>query len=461
MRTYFLALVSGLVASTAFAPLAFWLSGIIGLSLWYYLLVKSKLSQRLVISYLFGLGLLLPAQYWAGIYVGNFPWIFLCFGQAIAFLLPALVVNRKLGFNQFAFGTSIVLTEFVLRTLPFGGFGWTRIGFTQIDGPLSPIYAVGGTVLVAFYIAAISATRSVKYLVALIVFGFVATLLPGAHLTGERTRVALIQGGVTNLGLEFNSKPEEVFFRHLNETGESLERNEVDLIIWPENAVDVDINSNTRIRDLIADKSTDLATPILAGGVTQSLPGPKNQSILFDPGVKQIYTKRYLTPFGEYIPLRSISDKLSKYSGRVQNFISGKEDIKFKINGAIFQTLICYEILSDKFRDEIDSDFLVVQTNNATFGDTPQLDQEMNIARVRAAESGRFVAYVSTTGVTSLIDNQGNVINQIPKFIPGTLIGEIQHAKGLTITAKFGKLLEPVAIAWLIAIVLIRRRRML
>ena len=455
---YLLAIISGAIASTSFAPFSFWPAAFIALALWYYLLLRSKIISRLLISYLFGLGLLLPTQQWTGIYVGNAPWLALCFMQAIFFIVPAFFVGKGRRFNQFTFATSYVLVELLLRTLPFTGFGWSRLGYTQIDSPLSPLYPSGGVVLLTFFIACLSSARSLKSLAALISIGFVFTLLPGTNITNEKIKVALVQGGVGKLGLDFNSKPQEVFLRHLKQSGDSIKADQVDLIIWPENAVDVDVNSVSTVRESVIAQSKALKTPILIGGVTKSTKGPQNQSILFNPDIKQVYTKRYLTPFGEYLPMRSVASRFSQYANQVDDFVGGESDTVFEIGKVTFQSLICYEILDDALRDKIQSDFLVVQTNNATFGDTAQLDQELNIARVRAAESGRYIPYVSTTGVTTLIDNRGNIIKDLPKFESATLFGEIEKVNGSTFTQVFGEYLEAIAIIWLLVILALRRR---
>jgi apolipoprotein N-acyltransferase len=181
----------------------------------------------------------------------------------------------------------------------------------------------------------------------------------------------------------------------------------LDLIIWPENSVDVDVNTNPQVNESIKNLSMTLNTPILIGAVTKSMAGPKNQSILYNSDKGQIYTKRYLTPFGEYLPLRSVAEKVSQYSAQITDFSAGEQNVVFDVNNRKFNTLICYELINDSFVSEATNDFLVVQTNNATFGNTNQLDQQHNIARVRALESARDIAYVSTTGTTSFISSQG------------------------------------------------------
>ena len=438
---YLLAVLFGLVSSTAFEPFSFWPSAFLGLAGWYFLLIRARLESRVLISYLFGLSQLLVVQHWTGIYVGSLPWLILSICQGIFYIVPAFFVGKSKRYNQFAFAACFVIVELLLRTVPFTGFGWTRISFTQVDSPLSDLYKLGGVVLVAFFIAAISASRTLITGSILLILVALSAFIPNSVSSGVNVKIALIQGGVSNLGLDFNAKPMEVFDRHLSQTAKSIKPSDVRLIIWPENAVDVDINTSPGVANKIIEISTDLRTPILIGGVTKSTAGLRNQSILFNPTPQQIYTKRYLTPFGEYIPLRNIATKLSSYANDVTDFVGGTNDHLFRGNGLTFQTLICYELLNDTFRDQISGDFLTVQTNNATFGDTAQLDQELNIAKVRAIETGRFIPYVSTTGVTSYIDNDGQIYSKSPKFESATLVDNVVSVEGRTITQIYGKYL--------------------
>jgi apolipoprotein N-acyltransferase len=116
-------------------------------------------------------------------------------------------------------------------------------------------------------------------------------------------------------------------------------------------------------------------------------------------------------------------------------------------------------LINDTFVAEASNDFLVVQTNNATFGDTNQLDQQLNIARVRALESAREIAYVSTTGTTSFISPQGKILSSLDKFKPATLKSQLNATQGLTYRQSFGHLVEPLAMIVLLGLLLLRVRR--
>jgi apolipoprotein N-acyltransferase len=181
--------------------------------------------------------------------------------------------------------------------------------------------------------------------------------------------------------------------------------------------------------------------------------------MLFNPRLTQIYTKRYLTPFGEYIPARSIAEAVSPYAKEVRDFKGGTKEVIFGIKNATFNTLICYEILDDRLISEMRSNFVVVQTNNATFGDTQQLEQQLNIARVRSLELSRPIAYVSTTGITSFIDSQGRIDKAVDKFDTDALTGSIQLVEGQTLAQRFSKYIEPFSLFLLFLIVVKRVRK--
>jgi apolipoprotein N-acyltransferase len=128
--------------------------------------------------------------------------------------------------------------------------------------------------------------------------------------------------------------------------------------------------------------------------------------------VASTYIKRALTPFGEYIPLRSLSEIVSPLSKNVTDFVAGDQKISHMINNVSAAPIICYELIDDAtVRTSVDnSDVIFVQTNNATFANSGQSAQQLNISRIRAIENNRWLVSVSTTGVSAVVDNQGNVV---------------------------------------------------
>lgn len=148
MINTFIGLFAGFLGSFAFEPFVIWPLAIISLGIWYQFISRQTLKQRLRVSYFFGLGILLPTQVWTGIYVGNLPWLMLCFMQALFFLIPSFFVGKNKRLNPAAFVCSYILVELTLRTVPFTGFGWTRLGFTQTDSLFRGIYPLLGVAAV-------------------------------------------------------------------------------------------------------------------------------------------------------------------------------------------------------------------------------------------------------------------------------------------------------------------------
>ncbi|CAB4807556.1 unannotated protein [freshwater metagenome] len=456
---YLFALVLGLVCSAGFHPIHFWLAPIIALGLLYQITINLDFKQRWFISQIFGLGVLAPTQYWTGTYVGNLPWLALSLMQSFLFVPIGLFLRKNPKWNPFIFAFGLVTSELLLRTVPFTGFGWSRISFTQADSPLSFLYPILGCAGVAFSLAYIAANRRFSVLLLISILIFAGNFHKNSVTVTNKINVALVQGGVSKLGLDFNAIPQEVFNSHLKISYQRIKPNEVDLVIWPENSVDIDLFRNENVKQKLVDLSSALNTPILIGGISRKSADLQNISVLFDPLPKQIYAKRYLTPFGEYVPFRKLLSKFNKNVADVSDFSAGKDTNIFKLESYNLQTLICYELLNDAFRDQLTADMIVVQTNNATFGDTAQLEQEREIARVRAMETNREVAYVSTTGVTSIINKQGLVIKEIPKFKPDILISSIFLGSNKTLTQKLGLFPELLSVIMLFLFsVRIRRR---
>lgn len=188
-----ISLVGGLVASTAFAPFELWISTFLGLFVWFYALDTSNKRNQIFGSYLFGLGLLLPSQYWTGIYVGSFPWLALCFMQALFFVIPALFFNKSDRYKPLIFSSSYVLVELLLRTVPFTGFGWSRLSYTQTDSPFSVLYPIGGVVLVAWIITLLVAIRGLRSLIIVAAILFLSSLIPkSVQSTGEVDRKSVV-----------------------------------------------------------------------------------------------------------------------------------------------------------------------------------------------------------------------------------------------------------------------------
>jgi len=430
----------GVLGIFGFSPFDLWITPILSLVGFILLVNGLNLKWRLLSSYLFGLGFLGPLLHWSSIYVGAIPWILLVIGKAffflfLAFAFPARVVSPLI------FGSLFVILEFLRAKIPFGGFGWGRLGFSQLDGFFQGWLRIGGVALTGGVVASISAYIALSLLRKrvewrdLIVVGvisflpFTASTIAFADVqedsSGNFVRVGVIQGGVSQMGLEFNATPEEVFTRHFELTESFLQRNKPDFILWPENASDLDPLTNQRVGERISKITAEFGIPMVIGAVLQGTEGPENVSLLYDGNGALIsrYQKRDLVPFGEYIPLRKITEKVSPLAAGIRDFVPGDSAALHKIDEVQFSPLICYEILDDstvKSALQI-SNIGIVQTNNATFGKSWQSPQQFQMTRVRAYEYRIPFVVAATTGYSALISEDGQVLSELPPYDQGAL----------------------------------------
>jgi apolipoprotein N-acyltransferase len=322
---------------------------------------------------------------------------------------------------------------------PFGGFGWGRIGFTQVDS-LQMFYPIIGVVGVSFFALSLSALLVVNPRFLFVFIPIFALSFFDVNLntpSGKSLKIVAVQGSVPELGLEFNQRALAVLNNHIDATPT---QSNADLIIWPENASDVDPIMNLKARQGIADLIKEIEKPLLVGAVEQRGSGPLNSSLFYgaDGELLSRYVKQDLAPFGEYIPFRSISESISPLARQVRDFIPGDNWVKHRVNNIEFQSLICFEVLDDDHIQSgaVNAEFFVAQTNNATFGDSYQAAQQLQITRARAAELSRQFAVVSTTGYTAHIDQNGNVLTVAEQFKPVALEMEIEAFKDRATTVR-------------------------
>ena len=415
------------LVSAAFEPIGIWYLAVIGLTL--YLQKLRSSSRPMLHSLAFGFILNAIVLYWSGKYVGPIPWLLLSALQAL-FYLPVGWVYRRTHRLLWSALALLAMEEISYR-FTFGGFGWTRIAFSQVDSPALPIVALGGVIALSAFTLAIALLlvrirgKNVAAILSLFVIAF---LLPANPQGSGEVNLIAIQGNTPEVGLGFNSRAKAVFDLHRDVT-KRVTADQYDAIIWPENAIDIDPRLFPEVQADIAALTGDLSTPIIAGVVQRSTNGPQNASILFgEDGIREsVYIKRGLTPFGEYIPLRGLAELVSPLAKKVNDFIPGSKRVTHTVAGVELGPIICYEIiLDDLVRDMAkNSQALIVQTNSATFAGTAESAQQLAITRIRAVEHSRAILSVSTVGISAFIDNNGRVLSQTGENTQESLAGSL------------------------------------
>jgi len=423
-----LSALSGGLLSAAFEPVGKWWVAPIALAVHMYALT---LTQKKVLSvFTFAATLNLIVLHWSSTFVGSIPWLILALGLSL-FYLPLSLVSR---WGMTSYPLIYILLEEVRNRFPFGGFGWVRIAYTQADAPYSKIAAIGGA----------SALSALTVLLGLILFYAAArkwsnvTLLPFLFLlipvnvsASATTNVLMIQGNVPQMGLDFNSRAKAVFNNHFEKTQSELKKNSnVDFVLWPENSVDVDPFQNDDVK-----KSLDsIQKPLIIGAIVDKGNSILNTSILWGGELPPTYIKQHLTPFGEYIPLRSLASVISPYTDRVRDFEPGQEQVFFTVKEAVIGPVICFELVDDELlhKAAVSSNILAVQTNSATFGMSAESAQQLAMTRVRAIEHGRNIVSVSTTGYSAVIDSNGKVLQKTSMGTAESIRAEVELLIGKT-----------------------------
>ncbi|MFG1781578.1 apolipoprotein N-acyltransferase [Rhodococcus oryzae] len=451
-------------------------------------------------GFLAGLGFLLPLLPWVGEYVGPAPWLALAAAEAVFFGLFGVlaVILARLPLAPLWIACAWTLTEWLRSSVPFGGFPWGRLAFGQSDGWLLSLAAIGGAPLLGFAVAltgtgiaalavAIARRRTTGDLLAAGAFALAMPVLaaalwpavPGMEsvdgAAGDRKIVvAAIQGSVPRLGLEFNAQRRAVLDNHVRETLALAEdvragtQPQPDLVIWPENASDIDPFRNADAAAAIEAASRAVDAPILVGAVLVNGDRTTTNSVIVwdgDNGPQDRHDKKIIQPFGEYLPYRDFFRHFSSYADQAGNFVPGNGNGVVTAAGIPVGVATCYEVAFDRALSQsvrADAQLIAVPTNNATFGDTEMTYQQLAMSRVRAVEHGRVVVVAATSGVSAIVAPDGSVQESSSLFVPATLVAEVPLRASTTLATRLGPIPEIVlcvGATLALAVALVRRRR--
>lgn len=469
-----LAVGGGLLAWAAFPGTSWWWAAPVAVAALMLAVRGRRPAAAGALGALFGAAFLLPLLQWTGLQVGWLPWLVLCAMEAL-FLAAAgvlLACVQRLDHPALRVpgaAAAWVAVEAAQARLPFGGFGWSRLAFSQSEAPTLGLSAVGGAPLVSFAVALTGAAllegllaargRRWPVLAAAAATAVVAVLsglaVPTpADAESGTVRVAGVQGNVPQMGMEFNAERRAVLNNHAGLTqtlatsvddGRSAAP---DLVIWPENSSDIDPLANADAERVISAAVTAVDAPTLVGTLVRGDDDrTTNTTLLWLPeqGPVQSYDKRHPVPFAEYVPHRDFFRRITPLVDQAGNFAAGDAPGLFQVPTPAGEltvgALICFEVVDDDLvADIVDggAEIIVVQTNNATFGFSDESVQQLAMSRLRAVETGRAVAHVSTVGVSALIAPDGAVLVRAPLFEPALLEADLPRRSTLTLASRLG-----------------------
>ena len=365
-----------------------------------------------------------------------------------------------------------VAVEAMRSRVPLGGFPWGRLGQSQVDAPTAQWAAIGGVPVLGFVVVLSGAVLAWAILLAvqraavrasLAAVGGLLVLasgiaLPAAATDGRAVTVAVIQGNVPDSGMDAFGRREAVLNAHLEATHQlaadvrSGKAPRPDVVIWPENASDIDPAVDASAFTRISAAVDDVGVPVLTGLVTEVDGGKQlsNQGTVWNPqtGPAASYVKQNLVPFGEYVPFRGVLGSFISRLDRIpRDFVAGDEPGVLDLGPLTVADVICFDVaFDDAVREAVvgGGEVITVQTNNATYGQTGQVDQQWAISRLRAIEHGRPVIVASTSGISGVIGANGEVQARAPEFEQAVLVESVTLPSSETLATRWGTLPELV-----------------
>ena len=341
-----------------------------------------------------------------------------------------------------------------LRGWLFTGFPWLQIGYAQSDAPLASLTTLGGIHLVNFAVAATAGALVVIFFqggngrLAAIAFAAVlwasGWLLDGREWTrpaGDPVTVALLQGAIPQdeKWLMENRAATLDAYRALNRQALGAR-----IIVWPESAIPVLAHDAKTYLEAIRGESAAAGSDVMLGLLDFNLETGEIRNGLFSMSSAGDgwYYKRRLVPFGEFFPVPEAVRKWMRLQSLPYYDMTPGDEVQAPLEsgGQRLAAMICYEDAygADQLAALPTSTLLVNVTNNAWFGDSAAPHQQLQMARFRALEAGRFLVRATSNGITAVIGPDGAVVDRIPQFVPGILKATVQPRTGLTPYARTG-----------------------
>ena len=450
-------IVAGAIVAWSFYPNHWW-AGVVGVAILLFTLDSKPRKTRFKLTLAFALTFFAFHVQWVSV-LGNDAWLGLVILCTLPWLLFALLpIDSKSKWFYVQPAAAVVILEAIRANWPWGGFPWGLLAYSQVDGPLVGLSTLGGQALVSGAVIVCAAViikflkfRSIAALTILLLVSLSAASVNN-FTSNQSIQLSAVQGNVPRVGNDLSTQRAAVLNNHVKTTEQLLTdietgvTSEPDLIVWPESGTDIDPLAPGVAADAINKLAIRSQSPILIGATTwyssgSKGEGPTNSGIMWTAdGPSQIYSKNHLVPFGEYLPLRDFLAKwITRFDQIPNDFVPGEAPGVFDVAGMQVGDVICFEVAYAKhIYDTINSgaQVITVQTNNATYGNTTQPEQQFAITRFRAIETQRAFLVASTSGISGLIQNDGSVTGRTNQFESAIVTGEAPLISKKTFSTK-------------------------
>ena len=460
-------LVAGLVYPLGFAPFGFWPATLASLAFLFFVLLDVRdRREAFLTGWWFGVGQFAVGVSWvyvsirvygsASIPLGVGLVAIFVAGMALFTGLATLSVGGR--FNRLQRGGVFVAGWIVIEWLLtwfLTGFPWLFAGYSGFSLPVVHLAPVGGVMLVsaALVATAVGAVLALTNrstprwvpvgILALVWLGGWGLGNVGWTEPGDARRVALVQGNIPQ-----ELKWSRGYAATIRERYERLSAPvwDVDLVIWPEAAVTSWWPQSRPYLEALAARGA--ATFVTGVPVVEFIADDAfiyNGAVLTETDREQVYQKRRLVPFGDYVPFEDVLRGLIAFFDLpMSNARRGPDDQDVLVDrrGLSIGMAICYEVAYGELvrRDAAQANVLATISNDTWFGASIGPHQHLAIARMRAIETGRYMLRSTNNGVTAVIDPSGRVRAELPQFEEGVLVAEFFPTSGTTPYVRFGNL---------------------
>jgi len=465
-----IAFISGALITLSFAPFNIWPITLVSLIAFALLLKEQPLKEVLWRSFAFGVGFYCAGIHWIYTSIHNFGgasplfaaflvFIFACF-MAVLFCIPFYIFGKWFSYNRFAITLALpacwMLGEWI-RTWLLTGFPWLYLGYAHLNTWLAGWAPVAGVISISFIIVLSTGViadwlwrykkESTNNIPLIIISGCAVLFwITGAGLKtitwaepdANPITVGMVQPNIDqSIKLSFDRQSTNAALNQLREMSQDLWKN--NWVIWPEAAIPTSLTYHDALPFLeeINKQASLNESALFTGVIYEDREHRKYYNSVAGLGNGYgFYHKRRLVPFGEYVPLEDQLRGLIEFFNLPTSFIHvGPSDQHGLIaNGVRITPAICYEIVyPDLIATAAKETQVLLSVNNlGWFLDSIQSKQFMQMAQMRALETGRYLVYSTNNGPSAIIDNKGKVLSKSESFKAQTFSGTIYAVKDWT-----------------------------
>ena len=472
MKKFFAPACAGLLVAASMPPWGWWPLAFAGLA-WYGSLAWNRQeTHAFSTAFVFSLGWFLPALAW--MWFLTIPGYFIACAIFASMHGAGAVVARRLSRDRTSHAQALLVAHCAAEALrlswPFGGVPLATLAISQHQSPLAALSPLGGSILLSFATMWLAfSQRKFRALVAVILLIGLANITNRVSNNGETRRIAFVQGGGEQGTRAVYSDPREVFDRHIAATRLLQPDTQRDMVIWPENVVNVTsmglFVDNREYKDL-ASEAKRLNVPFVVG-ITEDAGRDSfmNAQVVIEPDgtISSRYDKVRRVPFGEYMPMRRVIEAMGAPTHLVpRDARAGDARAWIDVANTRAAVAISWEVFFGGRVNEgvVDgATFIINPTNGSSYTGTILQTQQIAASRLRAREQSRWLVQVAPTGFSAFVSPSGDVLDRVGITKQGVVECTISLRTGRTLYSYLGNRAYIVALLALALVLLQRRTR--